>query len=100
MSKILRANSPFSPGIGPVALAWGLQHTSGMGASLMLSLEALLAVFLARILYRETMDLRVWLAVSLLFCRALVLVFDQTRDQNNFVASAQTLAPLRTLMHD
>ena len=49
----------FGAGIAPVALAWGLQHTSGMGASLMLSLEALFTVFLAKIHYRETMDLRV-----------------------------------------
>jgi drug/metabolite transporter (DMT)-like permease len=31
----------FGAGIGPFALAWGLHHTSGSGASLMLALEAL-----------------------------------------------------------
>ena len=30
----------FGAVIGPVALAWGLQHTSGTSASLMLALEA------------------------------------------------------------
>ena len=97
-SRRLALVALFGAVVGPVALAWGLQHTSGMGASLMLSLEALFTVFLARILYRETMDLRVWIAVLLLFCGALVLVFDQARDQNNFVASAQTLGLLTVIV--
>jgi drug/metabolite transporter (DMT)-like permease len=42
--------------IGPVALAWGLQHTSGSSASLMLSLEAAFTVLLAWRLYGETLD--------------------------------------------
>ena len=88
----------FGAVIGPVALAWGLQHTSGMGASLMLTLEALFTALLARMLYRETMDLRVWIAVLLLFFGALVLVLDQTRDQNNFVASAQMLGLLAVVV--
>ena len=33
--------------IGPVALAWGLQHTSGSSASLMLTLEAVFTAVLA-----------------------------------------------------
>ncbi len=88
----------FGAVIGPVALAWGLQHTSGMGASLMLTLEALFTVLLARLLYRETMDLRIWIAVLLLFSGALVLVLDQTGDRNNFAASAQTLGLLAVIV--
>ena len=42
--------------VGPVALAWGLQRTSGTSASLMLTLEALFTAVLAWRLYRETMD--------------------------------------------
>jgi drug/metabolite transporter (DMT)-like permease len=38
----------FGAAIGPVALAWGLQHTSGTSASLMLALEALFTALLAR----------------------------------------------------
>jgi len=42
--------------IGPVALAWGLQRTSGSSASLMLSLEAVFTVLLAWRLYGATPD--------------------------------------------
>lgn len=56
----------FGAAIGPVALAWGLQHTSGTSASLMLALEALFTAVLARALYREVMDRRVWSAMLLL----------------------------------
>ena len=37
----------FGAVIGPVALAWGLQHTSGTSASLMLTLEALFTAVLS-----------------------------------------------------
>jgi drug/metabolite transporter (DMT)-like permease len=67
----------FGAVIGPVALAWGLQHTSGTSASLMLALEALFTAFLARALYREVMDRRVWAAMLLLLAGGLVLVLDR-----------------------
>ena len=67
----------FGAVIGPVALAWGLQRTSGTGASLMLALEVLFTVLLARTLYRETMDRRVWAAMLLLFAGGIVLVLDR-----------------------
>jgi drug/metabolite transporter (DMT)-like permease len=59
----------FGAGIGPVALAWGLQHTSGTSASLMLALEALFTALLARALYREVMDRRVWNRRAPVDCR-------------------------------
>ncbi|VTY37649.1 EamA-like transporter family protein [Xylophilus ampelinus] len=67
----------FGAVIGPVALAWGLQHTSGTSASLMLALEALFTAVLARIMYSEMMDRRVWGAVLLLLAGGLVLVLDR-----------------------
>ena len=67
----------FGAGIGPVALAWGLQHTSGTSGSLMLALEALFTALLARALYREVMDRRVWAAMLLLLAGGLVLVLDR-----------------------
>jgi drug/metabolite transporter (DMT)-like permease len=67
----------FGAGIGPVALAWGLQHTSGTSASLMLALEALFTALLARALYREAMDHRVWTAMLLLLAGGIVLVLDR-----------------------
>lgn len=67
----------FGAVIGPVALAWGLQHTSGTSASLMLALEALFTALLARLLYREVMDRRVLTAMLLLLAGGIVLVFDR-----------------------
>ena len=63
--------------VGPVALAWGLQHTSGTSASLMLALEALFTALLARALYHEAMDRRVWTAMLLLLAGGIVLVTDR-----------------------
>ncbi|MDP3332216.1 MAG: DMT family transporter [Methylococcaceae bacterium] len=62
--------------IGPVALSWGLQHTSGMSASLMLTLEAVFTVLLSCLLYREHIDRR-GLAIVLLTLGGGLLVFDR-----------------------
>lgn len=45
-------------GAAGVALAWGLQHTSGASASLMLTLEAVFTALLAWRWYGETLDKR------------------------------------------
>lgn len=63
--------------LGPVALAWGLQHTSGSSASLMLTLEALFTAVLAWLCYGEVMDRRVFTAMLLLFAGGAVLVAEQ-----------------------
>lgn len=73
----LLSMAAFGAVLGPVAMAWGLQHTSGTGASLMLTLEALFTAVLARLLYGETMDRRVWGAMLLLLAGGIVLVMDQ-----------------------
>ena len=75
----LLAMAGFGAVVGPVALAWGLQHTSGTSASLMLTLEALFTAVLAWRLYRETLDGRVWTAMALLLAGGIVLVLDQGR---------------------
>jgi len=67
----------FGAVIGPVALAWGLQRTGGAGASLMLTLEAVFTAVLARIWYRETLDRRVVLAMTLLTLGGMALVLDR-----------------------
>jgi drug/metabolite transporter (DMT)-like permease len=77
--KRLLAMALFGAVIGPVALAWGLQRTSGTSASLMLTLEALFTALLAWRLYRETMDGRVWAAMALLLAGGMLLVLDQGR---------------------
>lgn len=63
--------------LGPVALAWGLQRTSGVSASLMLTLEAVFTAVLAWRWYGETLDKRVIGAVLLLLAGGLVLVAEQ-----------------------
>jgi drug/metabolite transporter (DMT)-like permease len=60
--------------LGPVALAWGLQRTGGMGASLMLTLEAAFTALFAWWFYGESMDRRTRLAVLLLIAGGAVLV--------------------------
>lgn len=73
----LLAVAIFGAVIGPVAMAWGLQRTSGTGASLMLTLEALFTAVLAWRLYGETMDRRVWAAMLMLTIGGVLLVVDQ-----------------------
>lgn len=75
----LLSMAAFGAVLGPVALAWGLQHTSGTSASLTLTLEALFTALLARLLYRETMGSRVWAAMLLLLAGGVTLVLDQSR---------------------
>lgn len=85
-ARLVRADLPrllamaaFGAAVGPVALAWGLQRTSGTSASLMLALEALFTAVLAWRLYHETMDRRVRAAMALLLAGGIVLVLDQGR---------------------
>jgi len=67
----------FGAVIGPVALAWGLQRTSGAGASLMLTLEAVFTAVLARLFYHEALDRRVAAAMTLLTLGGMALVLDR-----------------------
>ena len=73
----LLAVAGFGAILGPALLAWGLQRSSGTGASLMLSLEAVFTAFLAWGLYGETMDRRVWTGVLLLLAGGIALVLEQ-----------------------
>ena len=63
--------------VGPVALVWGLQRTSGASASLMLTLEAVFTAVLAWRWYGEALDGRVKTAVALLLAGGALLVIDQ-----------------------
>jgi drug/metabolite transporter (DMT)-like permease len=73
----LVAMAAFGAVVGPVALAWGLQRTSGTSASLMLTLEAVFTAGLARLWYHETLDRRVAAAMGLLTLGGLALVLDR-----------------------
>lgn len=79
--------------LGPVALAWGLQHTSGSSASLMLTLEALFTAVLARYLYGETMDKRVVTDMLLLLAGGVALVLEQ-----GLAGGAQVMGLLAVLL--
>lgn len=99
-AALRRADAPrlawmalFGAVLGPVALAWGLQHTSGTSATLMLALEALFTAVLAGALYREVMDRRVWTAMLLLLAGGMVLVIDRGMQGN-----AQLLGLLAVLL--
>jgi drug/metabolite transporter (DMT)-like permease len=63
--------------LGPVALVWGLQHTSATSASLMLTLEAVFTALLARLCYGEVMDRRVLAGMLLLTLGGIILVLDR-----------------------
>jgi drug/metabolite transporter (DMT)-like permease len=73
----LLAMALFGALVGPVALVWGLQHTSATSASLMLTLEAVFTALLARACYGESMDRRIWTAMALLSAGGMALVLDQ-----------------------
>ena len=64
-------------GLAPAALAWGLAHVSGTAASLMLNLEAVFTIVLARIFYAEHVGRRVAIAAALLVAGGALLVFDR-----------------------
>ncbi|MEA2753260.1 MAG: hypothetical protein QOI41_7403 [Myxococcales bacterium] len=64
-------------GLAPAALAWGLAHTSGTAASLMLNLEAVFTIVLARLFYAEHVGRRVAVAAALLVAGGALLVFDR-----------------------
>ena len=75
----LLAVAGFGAILGPALLAWGLQRSSGTGASLMLSLEAVFTALLAWGLYGETMDRRVWTGVLLLLAGGIALTSHGTK---------------------
>lgn len=76
-ARRLLAMAWFGAVIGPVALAWGLQHTSGVSASLMLTMEAVFTALLAWRLYGETVDRRVVVAMGALLAGGVVLALEQ-----------------------
>lgn len=89
----LLAMAGFGAVLGPVALAWGLQRTSGSSASLMLTLEAVFTAVLAWKLYGETMDRRVGAAMLLLLAGGASLVLEQ-----GLAGSVQLLGLLAVLV--
>ncbi len=58
----------------PVCFAWGLQHTSGSGASLLLNFEAVFTVLLAWRIYHEPIGGRVGVALAVMVAGGACLV--------------------------
>lgn len=66
--------------VAPALLAWGLGRTSGTSGSLMLNLEAVATIALARMLYREHVGRRVAVAALVLAVGGVVLVVDRVHE--------------------
>jgi drug/metabolite transporter (DMT)-like permease len=60
--------------VAPALLAWGLQHTSGTNASLLLNFEAAFTVLLGWRLYHEHLGSRVLVALALMLAGGACLV--------------------------
>lgn len=59
--------------LGPVALMFGLQSTSGSAASLLLNLEAVLTALIAWVVFRENADRRIVLGMVAIVAGGVVL---------------------------
>lgn len=64
--------------IAPTLLAWGLQRTGATTGALLLNLEAVFTVALARALYREPIGARVGLAVGCMAAGGIALTLDSS----------------------
>ena len=64
--------------LGPVALMFGLQHTSGADASLLLNLEAVLTALIAWLAFRENADRRVVFGMIAIVAGGVVLAWPDT----------------------
>ncbi len=83
-ARLQRADAPWLIGaaisgaaVGPVALAWGLQHASASAASLLLTLEAVFTAMLARLIYGESMSARATVAMVCITIGAVLLLAER-----------------------
>ena len=65
--------------VAPVLLAWGLQRSGATVGALLLNLEAVFTVLLARALYREPIGVRVALAIAAMVAGGAALAVDASR---------------------
>jgi drug/metabolite transporter (DMT)-like permease len=63
----------FGAAVAPAALAWGLQRSGALAAALLLNLEALFTILLAKAFYGEQVGRRVGVAASLMLAGGAVL---------------------------
>lgn len=59
--------------LGPLALMFGLTHTSGSTASLMLNLEAVLTALIAWVIFKEDTDRRIVLGMVVIILGGIIL---------------------------
>lgn len=62
--------------LGPALLMFGLQSTSGSAASLLLNLESLATMLIAWVVYRESVDFRLFLGAMAILVGAVLLSWD------------------------
>lgn len=70
----LVVTSIFGAVAAPMCLTWGLQHTDGAGASLLLNFEAVFTVMFAWMLFRESIGHRVALGLTAMVAGGVCLV--------------------------
>lgn len=70
----------FGAVLAPASLSWGLQHAGGTAASLLLNLEAVFTVLLARAFFHEPISARAGLSLALMTGGGAWLVTDGTTD--------------------
>ncbi|MFO0592344.1 MAG: DMT family transporter [Polyangiaceae bacterium] len=70
----------FGAVLAPAALSWGLQHAGGTAASLLLNLEAVFTVLLARAFFHEQISARAGVSLALMTGGGAWLVLDGTTD--------------------
>ncbi|HMG23468.1 MAG TPA: EamA family transporter [Kofleriaceae bacterium] len=78
--------------IAPALLAWGLQRTGATVGSLLLNLEAVFTVVLARAVFREPIGRRIAVAVAAMVAGGAALVLDAAGDGRWTAAGALAVA--------
>ncbi len=78
--------------VAPVLLAWGLARAGGMTGSLLLNLEAVFTVLLARAFFREEVGARLGLALSLMVAGGAVLAVGTATGTGVTVTGALAIA--------
>ncbi|KAA3649291.1 MAG: DMT family transporter [Proteobacteria bacterium] len=70
----------FGGALGPIALLFGLTHTSGATASLLLNLEAVLTAVIAWLVFRENADRRIVLGMLAIVAGGVVLAWPSSAE--------------------
>ncbi len=78
--------------VAPVCLAWGLARAGATAGSLVLSLEAVITVVLAWMIYREPLGRRVVLAVVVMATAGIVLALDASSRSSTGLVGALVVA--------